>query len=194
MKEKDNTYCIYIHTNKINKKVYIGQTKLKPYSKRWGKNGSYYSGCTYFYAAIQKYGWKNFEHNILEDNLTLTEANEKEKYYIQKYNSTDPNFGYNISKGGYNYIMSEDTKRKISEVCKGRKKSKQTKQKMSENQHLKRKIKCIETQEIFDSITSAGHWAGLTDGNSILNFLKGASKSAGKHPITKEKLHWEYIN
>lgn len=193
MDNKENTYCIYIHINTINKKVYIGQTKLKPYSKRWGKEGAYYKECPYFWQAIQKYGWSAFTHNILEDNLSLEQANEKEKYYIQKYNATNLNYGYNLSEGGYNSKMTEETKKKISEALKGKKKTEETKKKISEHQHLKRKIKCIESQEIFDSITLAGQWAGLKNGNSILNFLAGKTQSAGKHPETNEKLHWEYV-
>lgn len=51
-------YTIYMHRNKINGKSYIGQTFQKP-EERW-KNGAGYKSCTYFYAAIQKYGWNNF--------------------------------------------------------------------------------------------------------------------------------------
>ena len=91
-----NNYKIYIHRNKINGKVYIGQTK-QPLKSRWN-NGYGYKQCTKFWNAIQKYGWDNFEHKLIEDNLTLDEANRKEQYYIQKYNSIDN--GYNISIGG----------------------------------------------------------------------------------------------
>ena len=67
------TFCIYCHTNKINGKKYIGQTH--DYQKRC--QPSNYKGCTKFYYAILKYGWENFSHEILEQNLTLKEANEK---------------------------------------------------------------------------------------------------------------------
>ena len=62
------TYCVYKHTNKINGKVYIGQS-MNP-KDRWSRQGHQYKGCTYFYNAIQKYGWNNFIHEILIDNLT----------------------------------------------------------------------------------------------------------------------------
>ena len=61
---------IYLHRNKINNKVYIGQTIQSP-EERW-KNGNGYKGCYYFYNAIQKYGWDNFEHIILEQNNNWT--------------------------------------------------------------------------------------------------------------------------
>mgnify|MGYP002658749408 CR=1 FL=1 len=59
------SYCVYKHTNKINGKVYIGQSSN--IKERWSRKGTCYKGCTYFYNAIQKYGWDNFEHIILKD-------------------------------------------------------------------------------------------------------------------------------
>ena len=89
------TYCIYKHTLP-NQKVYIGQTcDIK---RRW-RASSYVGNCL-FYNAIQKYGWENITHEILEDNLTLDEANEKEKYYIALYQSTNSQYGYNLRAGG----------------------------------------------------------------------------------------------
>lgn len=89
------TYCIYKHTLP-NQKVYIGQTcDIK---RRW-RASSYVGNCL-FYNAIQKYGWENITHEILEDNLTLEEANEKEKYYITLYQSTNRQYGYNLRAGG----------------------------------------------------------------------------------------------
>ncbi|MBP3801390.1 MAG: hypothetical protein J6I85_05165 [Clostridia bacterium] len=55
-----------------------------------------------FYSAIQKYGWNNFSHEILYTNLSLEEANYKEAELIQKYQTTNPQYGYNIEKGGNN--------------------------------------------------------------------------------------------
>lgn len=94
---KDN-YKIYMHKNKINGKIYIGQTKQN-LNKRF-MNGDGYKKSPKFYKAIQKYGWDNFEHIILESNLTHDEANEKEIYYIEKYDSCNRDKGYNISFGG----------------------------------------------------------------------------------------------
>lgn len=89
-----NNYTIYIHKNKINNKVYIGQTKQNP-QKRWD-NGRGYETSSRFYNAILKYGWDNFEHLILYTGLSEKEAEEKEKELIAKYNSTNEKFGYNI--------------------------------------------------------------------------------------------------
>lgn len=97
-----NNYCIYKHENKINHKVYIGQTNQEV-SRRW-RNGNGYIDSPRFYAAIQKYGWDNFEHTILETNLSSEEANDKEVYWIAYYNSFNENYGYNLTPGGNNYM------------------------------------------------------------------------------------------
>ena len=104
-------YTIYCHKNKINGKVYIGQT-CQETNRRW-RNGEGYSHCSYFYAAIQKYGFNNFQSIILKDNLTLEEANKEEENFIKMYDSINPDKGYNLEKGGLNKNHSEETKKKI---------------------------------------------------------------------------------
>lgn len=91
-------YKVYIHISP-NNKVYIGITHQNFY-KRF-QNGKGYNRQKYFYRAIKKYGWDNFKHKILEDNLTYKEAIEKERYYISLYDSTNPIRGYNVSSGGF---------------------------------------------------------------------------------------------
>ena len=93
-------WCIYIHTNKINGKKYIGQTSRKP-EERWGNNGRGYNNKTlHFSNAINKWGWDNFSHEIIADNLTKKEANQMEIDLIKLYNTTNRDYGYNHSKGG----------------------------------------------------------------------------------------------
>ena len=106
-------YTIYKYTNIQNNKVYIGQTSLS-LEERSQRGGHNYRECRRFYNAIQKYGWDSFIPTILEDNLTLEEANKKEEYYISLYNSSDDKFGYNISLGGSNRVMSDESKSIIS--------------------------------------------------------------------------------
>lgn len=59
--------------------------------------------------------------------------------------------------------------------------------------HLGYMVKCIETGEIFPSIAEATKWCGLKSHSNIRECLIGKYKSAGKHPQTGEKLHWERI-
>lgn len=102
-------WIIYCHLNKINRKRYIGQTSKKCTKYRFVKNGNGYSRQPKFYNAIKKYGWDNFEHIILEDNIkTQEEANLREQYYIKKYNTIKD--GYNCTEGGNtaaSYVKSQ---------------------------------------------------------------------------------------
>lgn len=93
----DNNYTVYIHINKINDKKYVGITK--DVSRRWSNNGLEYKKQV-FGKAIEKYGWDNFEHIIIAEKLSKQEACDMEIYLIEKYNTTDRNYGYNISLGG----------------------------------------------------------------------------------------------
>lgn len=91
-------FIVYCHVNKINGKRYVGITSQLP-AQRWGPNGCKYCN-QYFSAAIQKYGWDNFEHNILFTDLTEAEAKALERKLILDWNLTDPTIGYNITLGG----------------------------------------------------------------------------------------------
>lgn len=153
MEKRD--FLIYCHTNKINNKKYVGQTiDLK---RRIGLNGSGYLtknkkgeySQQVFARAILKYGWDNFETEILYQGLTEDEANELEKKTIKELNSLVTGWGYNIREGGSNSHLSEETKKKLSiahskenlsdearrNIAKGqmgKKHSEDTKRKMSE--------------------------------------------------------------
>lgn len=91
-------WYLYQHINKINNKSYIGKTEN--INKRQENNGKNYQTCPRFQSAIVSYGWDNFEHKILFTCDSLEEINQKEKEYIKKYNTLDPNFGYNLAEGG----------------------------------------------------------------------------------------------
>lgn len=95
-------YCLYVHTNKKNNKVYIGITNN--IERRWRNKGIEYKpkkeNTRPFWNAICKYGWDNFEHEVIQDNLTFEEACELEKYYIKLSQSTNRIYGYNVAIGG----------------------------------------------------------------------------------------------
>lgn len=116
MEEKQNTYCVYKHVNKINGKIYIGQTKYgdNP-NKRW-LDGRGYRVTSHFGKAIKKYGWENFDHEVLYNNLTLEEANYYENLETLKNNSNNPDFGYNLTEGGGNARYSEEVRLRLIET------------------------------------------------------------------------------
>lgn len=89
-------YVVYVHINKTNLKVYVGQTG-QSLQRRW-RDGKGYLNCdTYFSNAIKKYGWDSFEHIVLEEGLTKSEADFYEKMYIREYKSYDRRYGYNLN-------------------------------------------------------------------------------------------------
>lgn len=111
--ENQGKVCVYLHINKINGKVYVGQTRKKP-TARW-QNGTGYKTQTHFWAAICKYGWDNFEHKILVSELTQENADAIEKWLIKQLDTMNPDKGYNKESGGNGKrFVSEETKRKIS--------------------------------------------------------------------------------
>lgn len=94
---------IYKVTNKVNSKVYIGQT-IQTVQERWyrhcGKSGLSDSEMnTHFKRAILKYGKESFSIEILEE-VDSSKLDEREKYYINLYDSY--NNGYNSTLGGQN--------------------------------------------------------------------------------------------
>ena len=74
-----NNYCIYMHRNTKNGKLYFGQT-CQIVEQRW-KNGKGYDKCPNFWNAIIAEGWNNFEHIVLDTELSKEQADEKEKLY-----------------------------------------------------------------------------------------------------------------
>ena len=167
-------YILYEHRNKINGKRYIGITNNK--TKRWYGKGKHYDGCPYFFAAIRKYGWDNFEHNVLIYDLTREEASRLEKHYIEMFKTCDKAFGYNLAEGGVNAPTmlgkhhSKETKRKMSEAQRGKKQTEEQKRRHSEymtglmvgkRNHKSRAVKCINTGEVFESMRIAAQAKGV---------------------------------
>lgn len=111
-------YTVYQHKNKINGKVYVGITSQKP-EQRWGSQGCNYKSSPHFYSATQKYGWDNFEHNILFTGLTKEQACLKEQELIKEFNSMNREYGYNSTSGGDMFVMNKETKQKISQALMG---------------------------------------------------------------------------
>lgn len=85
---------IYKVTNKINGKVYIGQSV--DIGRRWREHMTAKDDI-YFHKAIQKYGVENFEWEVIEQ-CKKKDLDEREIYWIEYYDSF--NKGYNCTKGG----------------------------------------------------------------------------------------------
>jgi len=83
---------IYKTTNLINNKIYIGKDKHN--------NPKYLGSGLKIRLAVKKYGKNNFSKEILEFCGNEVELNEREIYWIKKFNSIDRDLGYNITNGG----------------------------------------------------------------------------------------------
>ena len=103
-------YYIYKFTNKTNGKIYIGQTNNIQKRKNGHRSESFNEkSAGYnlpFHAAIRKYGWENFNFDILEeicDEESQEYIDEREIFFIQYYHSLKDENGYNITLGGQGY-------------------------------------------------------------------------------------------
>lgn len=94
---------IYCYTSPSGKK-YIGKTKTT-LKTRASHNQRGYKGCTAFYNAIKKYGWENFQVEILEE-VPLEILQEVETEYIIDMDTTNPQKGYNIVTTYYKFLAS----------------------------------------------------------------------------------------
>ena len=133
MSNDDKKWCVYVHTNKVNGKKYVGITCQKP-EERWN-SGHGYKTQLYFWNAIQKYGWHNFEHEILLTNETKKFACAAEKCLIKAYASNNRKYGYNLSSGGEcgsaGIPWTEERRKALSAKLKGRKFSDEWREKIS---------------------------------------------------------------
>lgn len=116
-------FYIYKHTTP-NGKVYIGFTSQKP-EERWAK-GRGYRTQKVFYRAINKYGWENITHEIIDEASSLEEAREKEKEYIQQFNSNNKEFGYNLTAGGEGTLGYRLPKELVEQISKRMKEQQNT--------------------------------------------------------------------
>ena len=122
--------CIYKITNKLNNKCNIGQTtdinnRFKKYKSLQCKRQPK------LYNALKKYGWDNFNKEIIAEATTKCQLDELEIYYIKFYDSI--NNGYNCSPGGSFGKHSLESKAKMSLCRKGIPKSEESKIKQSKS-------------------------------------------------------------
>lgn len=113
---------IYKITNKINGKIYIGQTNNFNKRKRDHINTAINKWKGYerpLYQAMIKYGVENFNFEIIDTAESYDELNEKEIYYIDYFKSSIDYNGYNLDLGGHNGKKSDYVKKKIGEAQMG---------------------------------------------------------------------------
>ena len=202
---------IYTFKNKVNDKVYVGQT-CRTFKERMGEHLRHKN--TTLGKALAKYGIDNFEYKIIDEAKTIEELNEKEIFWIEKLNSITP-YGYNLCKGGNNtlgYNHKEESKEKMRLSKKGtfkgednpffgKKHTLETRQKMRDAWTEERKeqlrlsaktrnyrtvkVRNVDTGEVFDSVKKAAEKYSLKD-THISRVCKGKRKTTGG-------FKWEYV-
>ena len=200
---------IYKLINKINGKIYIGKTfNLK---KRI-KDHSYAVNKKYLCSAIKKYGWNNFEVEILNefeylDNIELLAL---ECAYIEYFNSTNQNIGYNrcLFSNDKSFLpVLASTRQKMSNSKLGiknkffgKRHSQETIKKLREKQlgivTYTRQVKQINKHtnniiKVWDSIKEAGKFLCISDTNIVSMCSKNPNR---KYPIKSVGgFKWEYV-
>jgi len=101
---KQSSWTVYCHIHRESGRRYVGVTK-KTWRQRW--NQHVYTadrlakkGWSHFANAIRKYGKEAFDHEVLEVCTSLEQANEREQFWIDLYDTTNPVRGFNIKRGG----------------------------------------------------------------------------------------------
>jgi group I intron endonuclease len=126
---------VYLITNKINGKKYVGQTI-------WDENRRFkrhvYDAMTGkwdypLHRAIRKYGKDSFDIKILVRCINLEELNRREELCIGLFKTLAPDH-YNLHTGGNSHVTSEESKKKMSESRKGGKHTPETIDKMRVSQ------------------------------------------------------------
>ena len=211
----EKIYVIYCHTNIKTNQKYIGQTKNKTPKYRWN-NGNGYTYNTRFYNDILLYGWENgFEHQIIKDKLTAEEANYWEDYYINYYDTLNPEKGYNLKRNctgvpsaetkinmsiaQYQRYTNQEERQKTSKKVKqyyidNPEKAKERGQDIKKwrlehpekvkqlNQQLSTQIECIETGQVFCSISEASRILKIN--------RKSINRCILMQQRTANNLHW----
>ena len=120
--------CVYQAKNKVNGKLYIGQTihelGKRKYQHKWSADKG---NTSVFLRAIRKYGWGNFEWKILFKSNDSDKLNNMEVKLIKRFGTLTPN-GYNVANGGERFAgftggmtgkkHSEETKAKMKKARK----------------------------------------------------------------------------
>lgn len=104
---------IYLIRNKINGKVYIGQTTVSV-AERWSSHCKTDSYCLLLRKAIKKHGRENFDVSAIDSANSKSELDAKEVFYINQHDSTNRDKGYNLREGGSFGKHSEESRKRMS--------------------------------------------------------------------------------
>lgn len=173
-------YCI---ENLINHKKYVGQS-IDIY-RRWKDHKHELNGNRHHNAYLQRawdrYGEENFDFYILEE-CDISIINNREAYYINKFDCISNKCGYNIEAGGNaNKMIAEETKERMSAAKDGKY--------CGGDNPKAHSVYCPQLDRWFQCIMDVQR-EGIACESSVRDCLIGKHHTAGKHPITGEKLTW----
>lgn len=186
-------YLVYMHINRINQKKYVGITHYENPEKRW-LGGRGYMNNPYFSKAILKNGWDNFDHIIIARGLSKEDACQFERMMIQANQTQNRKYGYNITDGGEYFHHTEESKRLMSQNRKGKGLhhfSDEHIQRMKKNHKGgsdKKKVLCIETGVIYESINDAARAV-----NKNKKMISNCCRNV-EHYNTAAGYHWEFVS
>ena len=177
---------IYVAENTVNGKRYVGQT-VQGLEKRQAHHKKDSEVCDFkFYRAVQKYGWDSFTWAVIVEGIeNIDSLNSLEKYWIKELDTFEN--GYNSTTGGEGHLVTEETKRKISESQKGEKAHSWGKTGIKHPRSkpvLQLDILTGEVIAEFAGIKEAERVTGIHDSNISKN-CRGKRKSAGGY-------YWQY--
>ena len=207
---------IYITTNLVNGKRYLGRRK---FTEKWD---NYLGSGTAFKRALKKYKRHNFRRNIIAICYSDEELNRAEYELSVFFDAVRSKDWYNIVYGGSTTTglhHSNETKQKLRDINLGKKMPEETKKKIGKKlsevltgrtftkehrQHIResrtglknpgcRTVYCIELDEIFWSAKAAEEKYKIDNG-SICKCCRGLRKTIGKHPVNGLQLQWKYID
>jgi len=129
---------IYLVTNTVNRKIYIGKWQGKSWTQRWAIHvanaRSFASGKRHhFHAAIRKYKPESFIVTEIARATNPKELCDLEKFYIAKYRSHDPRIGYNQTLGGEGEAWTEERRKRAS----AERRARQRKMSQEQKDHLR---------------------------------------------------------
>lgn len=166
-------HYIYIITNLINGKKYIGKRSCKcPIEK-----DKYMGSGLALKKAQKKYGIDNFEKKILLICNTEDEAYEEERKAVELVKAWENPMYYNLDGGGRGFGCGEGSP--LYGIY-------------GENHPVSKKVVCLNTGEIFSTVHDAAKYVKLANATPITQVCLGKVSTCGKDELGN-KLVWRYL-